>query len=415
MSINRFEELIKTAVVNGYSDIHLTGGMPYVYQKEGIIYFDNSPPWGPREIDAIVAGILSKRQKETLRKRWSIDVAFTVHRVRLRANVFNTTRGLSLAIRLLPEAIPSIRSLNLHPSLQSIAQLKEGLVLICGPTGSGKSTTISAILEEINQSRPAHIITLEDPIEYRYQCKKSFIEQREIGKHVPSFKQGLTDALRENPDIIMVGELRETETIRLALSAAESGHLIFSTLHATDAEDAIYRLSSSSTSETQGLIRHKIASTVCWLIVQQIVYINHLGFRVPVLSILRGTPAIKTLIRENKLAQIEMAMHTGRSDGMFTMERYRDEFINAKDTTLTQPYKVFRSSQGEPFQEDYLSPLIDYDAVHDVLLMTQIDEKTKKTTLPPPSSDTSQYNQYEIDDAVNLEDLIAQMGEYRIT
>lgn len=414
MSINRFDETIKTAAANGYSDIHLVGGLPYVYKKEGIIYFHNSSVWNPKEIDSIANGIMTNRQRETLKKRWSIDVAFTVNRVRLRANIFNTTRGLSLAIRVLPEVIPSIRSLNLHPSLQSITQLTSGLVLICGPTGSGKSTTISAILEEINQVRPAHIITLEDPIEYRFQNKKSFIEQREIGKHVPSFKQGLTDALRENPDIILVGELREPETIRLSLSAAESGHLIFATLHATDTEDAVYRLSTSYSSEAQELIRYKISSTLSRLIVQQIAYVARLGFAVPILSVLCSTPSVRSLIRENKLAQIETAMHTGKNEGMFTMERYQDEFINAKDAILMRPYKVFRSSETQPFEEDYLSPLIDYDAMQDAVSPANIDARVKKSTLPFPSYDTTDLTEYKIDDAVNLEDLIAQMGEYRI-
>ncbi len=407
------EELINYAISQGYSDIHLAGGTPFVYRQDGIIHVDKSPPWSHREIDALVSGMLTTRQLEQLKNRWSVDVAFTINRVRLRVNVFNTTRGLSLAIRVLPEVIPSLRSLNLHPSLQTISKLESGLVLVCGATGSGKSTTISAIIEEINQTRPVHIITLEDPIEYRFQGKMAFIEQREIGVHVPSFKQGLTDALRENPDVILVGELREPETIRLSLSAAEAGHLVFATLHATDAEDAIYRLSTSSAGEAQESNRYKVASTISWLIVQQMAHIDRMGFRVPLLSILRSTPSIRSLIRENKLTQIETAMQTGRSEGMFTMERYQEEFINSRDTIFMRPYKVSRSAEGTPTDDDYLSPLIDPDALHDVVYMANVDDKRKKSTLPPPSYDPVESRQYEIDDAVNLEDLIAQMGDYR--
>lgn len=406
--MRKFEELIMIAVANGYSDVHVTGGMPCVYRKDGIIYFDKSPAWSPGEVDTVVAGLLTRRQKQILKNRWSIDVAVAVAKTRLRINIFNTTRGLSLAIRILPSIIPSLRALNLHPSLQAIAKLKSGLVLICGPTGSGKSTTISALLEEINQSRAAHIITLEDPIEFRFQNKKAFIEQREIGRHVPSFTQGLADALRESPDVILVGEIREPETVRLSLSAAESGHLVFATLHATDTEDAIYRLSSSTGGEGQELLRHKIASTISWLIVQNIVLNERLGFRVPILSIMRSSTSIKSIIRENKLAQLETAMHTSRNEGMFTMERYLDEFINAADTSFLRPYKILTSSGTQLIEEDYTSTLVDYDTAYDMAPAAPLDSKS-----PLPYYDPAGFGHYEIDDAVNLEELIAQIDNFK--
>jgi pilus retraction protein PilT len=199
----------------------------------------------------MVKEMLSDRQLQMLRKRWSVDFALSFNHVRVRINAFYTTRGLSLAIRLLPETIPDLTSLNLHPSLNQIVELQSGLILVCGSTGFGKSTTIAAIIEEINRTRPTHIITIEDPIEYRFKPKKSFIEQREVGVHVPSFSQGLLDVLRENPDVIFVGELREPDTIRLTLNAAESGHLVFATLHAATAEDAVYRINNFVTSSLQ--------------------------------------------------------------------------------------------------------------------------------------------------------------------
>ena len=240
--MRKFTAIIAAAVREGFSDVHITGGHPMVYRKNGRIQVEDSVRWTPQEVDGLVRKILTSSQLRELYREWSSDLALSVHGVRLRLNVFNTTRGLSLAIRLLPGTIPTIDKLNLHPSIESIAGVKAGLVLVCGATGSGKSTTIAAVIDEINRSRSTHIVTLEDPIEYRYLSNKSFIEQRELGTHVPTFEKGLLDVLRENPDVIVVGELREPEVMRLTLNAAESGHLVIASLHATNAEDAVYRL-----------------------------------------------------------------------------------------------------------------------------------------------------------------------------
>ncbi|HPC74523.1 MAG TPA: ATPase, T2SS/T4P/T4SS family, partial [Syntrophales bacterium] len=243
--MRKFTAVIAAAVREGFSDVHIAGGHPIVFRKNGRIQSEESVRWTPQEIDALVRKLLTPAQLRELAREWSTDLSLSVHGVRLRLNVFSTTRGLSLAIRLLPGVIPTIEKLNLHPSLQQIADLKAGLVLFCGATGTGKSTTIAAVIDEINRSRAAHIVTLEDPIEYRFLSKKSFIEQRELGTHVPTFEKGLLDVLREDPDVIVVGELREPEVMRLTLNAAESGHLVIASLHATNAEDAIYRLCNS--------------------------------------------------------------------------------------------------------------------------------------------------------------------------
>lgn len=285
--MNKFSKVIVTAVQEGCSDVHITGGHPVVYRKNGQIHFDSSGRWTHGEIDGIVKKILTVRQLQTLRNRWSVDMAMTIRNIRIRVNVFNTTRGLSIAIRLLPGTVPTLEKLNLHPSLKQIAELRAGLVLICGATGSGKSTTIAALVDEINRNRAAHIVTLEDPVEYRYVSRKSFIEQRELGAHMPSFEQGLVDVLREDPDVVVVGELRDPEVMRLTLNAAESGHLVIATLHATHSEDALYRLCNSFPLEAQEEIRHQVASTLQWLVVQHLVIKDDIGFRVPVLSILR--------------------------------------------------------------------------------------------------------------------------------
>jgi len=359
--MNKFSKVIVTAVQEGCSDVHITGGHPVVYRKNGQIHFDSSGRWTHGEIDGIVKKILTVRQLQTLRNRWSVDMAMTIRNIRIRVNIFNTTRGLSIAIRLLPGTVPTLEKLNLHPSLKQIAELRAGLVLICGATGSGKSTTIAALVDEINRNRAAHIVTLEDPVEYRYVSRKSFIEQRELGAHMPSFEQGLVDVLREDPDVIVVGELRDPEVMRLTLNAAESGHLVIATLHATHSEDALYRLCNSFPLEAQEEIRHQVASTLQWLVVQHLVIKEDVGFRVPVLSILRGNQSVKGILRENKFPQIESAIQMGKNDGMFTTERYAREYLT-KVSAFASPQDIFKPSAESSQEEVYHSPLVEGEA-----------------------------------------------------
>jgi twitching motility protein PilT len=409
----RFTDLILAAIKQRISDLHITGGFPLIFRRDGIIHFDKNVRWSPTEIDAMVKDMLSERQLQMLSKRWSVDYAMSFNQVRVRINAFYTTRGLSLAIRLLPETIPDLSALNLHPSLSQIRDLKSGLVLVCGSTGSGKSTTIAAIIEDINRARPVHIITIEDPIEYRFRPKKAFIEQREVGVHVPSFNQGLLDALRENPDVIFVGELREPDTIRLTLNAAESGHLVFATLHATDAEDAIYRINNCVSGENQEVIRYQFASSLNWLIVQQLTYIEKAGFRVPALAILRGTTSVKTNIRENRLAQLESTMMTSRNEGMFTISNYQQDFIS-KQSLFIHPYKSFGMGKDTSSKEhDYVSTLIDPNALQDVVYMASVDDAFKTDTAPALTVKDEDKQQYVIinEEDMELKDIIAQYDQ----
>jgi pilus retraction protein PilT len=404
----RFNDLILAAIKQRISDLHITGGYPLIFRREGIIHSDKNVQWTHTDIDALVKGMLSDRQLFTLRKRWSVDFAMSFNDVRVRINAFYTTRGLSLAIRLLPETIPDVNALNLHPSLNQIRDLRSGMVLVCGSTGSGKSTTVAAIIEEINRTRPVHIITIEDPIEYRFKPKKAFIEQREVGIHVPSFDQGLLDSLRENPDVIFVGELRDPDTIKMALTAAESGHLVFGTLHATDAEDAIYRINNCVSGEGQEIIRYQFASAFSWLIIQQLVHIEKAGFRVPILSIMRGSSSVRSSIRENKLTQLETIMHTSRNEGMFTMELYRKEFID-KLTSFKHPYKSFGIGADASKEKDYVSSLIDPNAVQNVVYTANIED----ALATPASKKDEDWQQYVIleDHDVDLKDIFEQYDQ----
>jgi twitching motility protein PilT len=359
--VERFGKLIAASIREGFSDVHITGGYPVVFRKNGVINFDKSSLWKHEEVDELVLKLLSPGQLQMLRKRWSVDLAVSIENARVRMNVFNSTRGLSLAIRLLPGNVPRIDHLNLHPSFHDICKQKTGLILICGATGCGKSTTIAAMINEINRTRSGHIITLEDPIEYRFFSHKCFTEQRELGTHMPSFEQGLLDVLREDPDVIVVGELREPETFRLTLNAAESGHLVIASLHASNSEDALYRICNSFPSEIQEAVYMQLASTLAWLIVQHLAYVEKLGFRVPVLSLLRGTPGIKGMIRDRRLSQIESAIQTGRGDGMFTMDAYWKEYISRRDR-FTPPYESFKPSVEVTSEVLYRTPLIDSHA-----------------------------------------------------
>jgi twitching motility protein PilT len=355
--MERFGKIIRQGVAEGYSDIHLTGGHPLVFRRNGSLQFDKNRLWGHRELDLLVQRLLSPREMDLLRQQLSVDIARSIGQVRIRVNIFNTLRGLSLAVRLLPGHPPELAKLNLHPSLIDDCRLKTGLLLVGGAAGTGKSTTIAAMVEEINRTQNLHIITLEAPVEYRYRSKKSFVEQRELGTHFPSYSQGLQDVLREAPDLIVVGELRDPETIRLTVNAVEAGHLVIASLHATNSEDAIYRLCNSFPADMQDLVRSQLASSITLLLIQKLIHLDAHGFRVPLLSILRGTPAVRTMVRDNRLNQIETALQTGSREGMFTMENYYAHFL-ARQTRFFSPQETFRPSPEKTPEIPYQSALL---------------------------------------------------------
>jgi len=328
--MKRLAKMIRLAASKNVSDIHITSGRPVAFRQNGVIIFQDDS-WSHQEIKELAENLLSGKDRAVLRTRLSVDFARTVSHIRIRINLFHALTGLSLAVRLLPGRVPRIHDLNLHPSLLDCSTLTSGLILICGSAGSGKTTTVAAIIEEINAHRNAHIVTLEDPIEYAFTSKKSLIVQRGLGTHVPSYEQGLLDVLREDPDVIVVGELREPETIRLTLHAAESGHLVIGSLHASSAEDALHRICNSFHPQTQDSVRNQIASTLTFLVIQKLVFLQRLNYRVPLLSILKGTQSVKSMIRDNRLMQIENAILTGKDEGMFSTNQYRSYLDNRND------------------------------------------------------------------------------------
>ena len=392
----RFEKIVNTAIRESMSDIHITGEHPVVLRKNGEIQFNNSVKWTHQEIDDLTRKLLTPRQLERLRQKKSVDVSVSSGNARLRVNVFSTAHGISMAIRILPGCIPTIEELNLHPSLHDISRIKSGMVLICGPAGVGKTTTIAAIINDINKSRPVHIVTLEDPIEYRFQSNKAFIEQRELGSHIPSFEQGLIDVLREDANVIVVGELREAETMRLVLNAAESGHLVIATIHASTPEEAIYRMCNAASADTQNDVRNQLASTLAWITVQQLLYLEKAGQRVPILTIVRGTQAIKNNIRDNNLHQISNIIETSKKEGMFSAEHYLNEYLGTR-SSFTPIGKTFLPSTELSKSVFYKSPLTeDAPPIKQVM-------KYQTKTVEKPIVDTSGYGDENFDNILNIE------------
>ncbi len=412
--MQKFKDFVQAGVREGYSDIHITGDHPIVCRKHGKILF-RQESYTCEQIDELVSRMLQPHELEMLRNRLSVDFARSVAHIRIRVNVFCTTRGLSIAVRLLPGRIPNFSDLNLIPDLKKYCGLSTGLVLICGATGSGKSTTIAAFLSEINRNYERHIITLEDPVEYRFNSKKSYIEQRELGTHIPSFERGLLDVLREDPDVIVVGELRDPETIKLTLNAVESGHLVIASLHATNSEDALYRMCNSFPPDAQDMVRTQLSSVLSLLIVQKLEYHQRFGLRVPVLSLLKGTSAVKSTIRDNRFSQIESLLQTGRNEGMYTQEKYETDFINAK-TSLTSPEISFRPSTETADSRVYSSRLLAPAALrkpgpgpgaHPTPRETSpAPDPHRREGLPPERKDPPHYV---IDGSSSVEDVLSEL------
>ncbi|MYL83195.1 PilT/PilU family type 4a pilus ATPase [Desulfovibrio aerotolerans] len=401
--MEKFKKLVTSCVRNNVSDLHLRPGMPVAARKNGLLHFQRDITFAAEELDTLLHSLTTDRQRRILAERWSVDFSAHFPDAQMRLNAFHTADGLGLTIRFLPATIPDFEALNLHPSLRDLCSQPHGLILICGPTGNGKSTTIAAMVREINETRAGHIVTLEDPIEYRFVSERSLVDQRELGAHFPSFEQGLQDVLREDADVIVVGELRDPETMRLTINAAESGHLVIATLHAATAEEALLRLCNAFTADAQDFVRSQLASCLGAVVVQHLELLPKVGFRAPVLSIIRSAPALRNIIRENRFNQIENMQQAGRSDGMFTFERYREEFLDAR-TSLTPPTLVFRASSrpapppirpAEPQPARPVAPV---------------------SPAPHPAAgnaghdlDSDRPEPYRIDDEMSLEELVAQM------
>lgn len=318
---NKFEKWLTDAYKKNASDVHLTVGKAPVFRINGDLIEEDLPKLVPADTRQIVRLILSEEQQDILHKKRELDFSYGVHGVsRFRINAFYQRGELSFAIRIIPVGIPSIEQLKLPEITKNMVHYPQGLILVTGPTGSGKSTTQAAMIDYINQTMHKHIITLEDPIEYMYSHNQSIIDQREVGFDTNNFVNGLRASLRQDPDVILVGEMRDLETISTAITAAETGHLVFGTLHTTDAVSTIERIIDVFPAEQQGQIRIQISTILQAVISQRLLPAKDcLGRRVAT-EILINSSAIKNLIRNEKLHQIQSVLQTSREKGMHTLE-----------------------------------------------------------------------------------------------
>jgi len=338
------EEIFNNAVDSKASDIHLASNTPVLYRIDGVLKpMKDSPCLKYESILSLIESIISKDQRNVLFKDKCLELSYqTKNDVRLRINIYWEKGELSLAARLISPRIPTMKEVDLPESARKLADARDGLFLVTGPTGCGKSTTLAAILDYINEKRACHIITLEDPIEFVFKPKKSLISQRELGRDMTSFQSALKHIVRQNPDVILVSEMRDLETIGLAITLAETGHLVLATLHTPNAPQTIDRIIDIFPTDQQKQIRLQIALSLKAIISQHLLPKIGAG-RVAAREILVNTPAVANLIRDNKVAQIRSALQTGLREGMCTLEQdlkrlYRLGLITLETATSQANY-----------------------------------------------------------------------------
>ncbi len=320
-------QLLQFAAQQNASDLHISAGEPPMIRVHGSMKKVKVPPLSPEETHEMIYDIMNDAQRKHFEEFNEIDFSLQIGDVaRFRVNVFKQIRGLGAVFRQIPTKIITLDELGLPPILKQIASKEKGLVLVTGPTGSGKSTTLAAMVDFINSTREGHIITIEDPVEFVHNSKKCLINQREIGAHTHSFANALRAALREDPDYILVGEMRDLETIQLALTAAETGHLVLGTLHTSSAPKTVDRVIDVFPPAQQAQVRTMLAESLQAVITQTLCK-KISGGRIAALEILIATPAVKNLIRENKIQQIKSVMQTSQSVGMQTLEMHLLELV----------------------------------------------------------------------------------------
>jgi twitching motility protein PilT len=314
-------QLLAFSVKNKASDLHLSAGLPPMIRIDGDIRRLNMPPLPHKHVHAMIYDIMNDRQRKEYEDRYEADFSFDVPDLaRFRVNAFTQDRGAGAVFRTIPTEIINLEMLGVPKIFEKIAIAPRGLVLVTGPTGSGKSTTLAAMVDHKNRSEYGHILTIEDPIEFVHESQQCLVNQREVHRDTLSFEQALRSALREDPDTILVGELRDLETIRLALSAAETGHLVFGTLHTTSAAKTIDRIVDVFPAEEKAMIRTMVSESLNAVISQTLLK-KVGGGRVAAHEIMMGTSPIRALIRENKVAQMYSAIQTGAKDGMQTLDQ----------------------------------------------------------------------------------------------
>jgi twitching motility protein PilT len=341
------DQLLERVVALNASDLHVTAGSRPAYRVRGsLARFDEMSPLTPEQTREMLYRILSTEQQKRLEIHRQLDFAYSVPGLaRFRVNVFSQRESLAAAFRLIPMELKTLEELGLPQSLIELTQKPRGIVLVTGPTGSGKSTTLAAMIDEINRTRHDHILTIEDPIEFLHRHKNCVVNQREIGPDAISFTEALKAALRQDPDVILVGEMRDLETISIALTAAETGHLVFGTLHTQSAPSTIDRIIDVFPAEQQAQVRMQLANTLQGIVTQTLLPTRDGLGRVPALEILFLDDAIRNLIRQGKIEQVYSYMQTGSRRGMQTMEQSLSDLVQQNIITVSEA--VGRSSRPD--------------------------------------------------------------------
>jgi twitching motility protein PilT len=323
-------ELLEQVIDMDASDLHLTAGVePTVRLHGDLVRLDSYPALSPEHLRTMVNAVLTQRQRERLEQNLELDLSYSLPgKARFRVNVYFQRDAIGAAFRLIPFAIRGVDELGLPPNVADLARLPRGLVLVTGPTGSGKSTTLAALIDVVNSERPCHVMTIEDPIEYLHRHKMAVVNQREVGSDTHSFAEALKHVLRQDPDVILVGEMRDLETIGTAITAAETGHLVFATLHTQDAPQTIDRIIDAFPPGQQQQIRVQLSTTLQGVLTQQLLQTYDGQGRVVAAEVMIATPAIRNLVREAKVHQIYSAMQAGGRYGMRTMDQALAHLVN---------------------------------------------------------------------------------------
>ena len=321
-------ELLAFSAKQGASDLHLSADMPPMIRVDGDVRRINLPALSHKEVHALVYDIMNDKQRKDFEEFLETDFSFEVPGVaRFRVNAFNHNRGAGAVFRTIPSKVVTMDQLGMGQVFKDLAMINRGIVLVTGPTGSGKSTTLAAMVDYINETKFDHILTVEDPIEFVHESKKSLINQREVHRDTLGFNEALRSALREDPDVILVGELRDLETIRLALTAAETGHVVFGTLHTSSAAKTIDRIVDVFPAEEKSMVRSMLSESLQGVVSQSLLKKNG-GGRIAAHEIMVGTAAIRNLIREDKVAQMYSAIQTGAAHGMQTMDQCLQSLVS---------------------------------------------------------------------------------------
>jgi len=327
-------ELLEFSEKQGSSDLHLSAGCPPMIRVDGEVRKINLPPMEHKEVHALIYDIMNDKQRKDFEEKLETDFSFEIPNVaRFRVNAFNQNRGAAAVFRTIPSEVLSLDTLKAPDIFKKISSYPRGLVLVTGPTGSGKSTTLAAMIDYVNDHRHDHILTIEDPIEFVHKNKKCLVNQREVHRDTHGFDAALRSALREDPDIILVGEMRDLETIRLALTAAETGHLVFGTLHTTSAAKTIDRVIDVFPAAEKDMVRSMLSESLKAVISQTLLK-KVGGGRIAAHEIMIGIPAIRNLIREAKVAQMYSVIQTGMTHGMQTLDQCLQKLVKTRQCSL---------------------------------------------------------------------------------